>query len=75
MKKAVSKTQISSKPVVASILTDAIFKPSLKQRIADDPELYHWSSTSIEQACRENCEDFEINPDDIEGIAPAEDSE
>lgn len=35
MKKAVSKPQISSNPVVASILTDPIFKPSLKQRISE----------------------------------------
>ena len=37
--------------------------------IIDDLELYHWTSTGIEQARKEICDEFEIDDSDIEAIA------
>jgi hypothetical protein len=37
--------------------------------IQDDPELYHWSAATLDQARQEIVLEFEIDPDDIEAIA------
>ena len=37
--------------------------------VCDDPELYHWDALTIEQACKEICDEFEIEMSDIEAIA------
>jgi hypothetical protein len=39
--------------------------------IWDDAELYHHQAPSLEQARQEICENFEIEPDQIENIAEA----
>ena len=36
--------------------------------VSDNPELFHHEANSVEQAIREICENFEIEPDLIENI-------
>lgn len=42
--------------------------------VIDDPELYTWCSDTLEEAIEEICEDFEIDPDEIENIWDVEEA-